>query len=164
MAYFLHCSVKDNKCQIFFSFTYEKTDTTKIIHFYKQTKKGYKTVVFAIDNTADATTLLNDLSLRIKLFDINAVYFSLKKFNLLPNFTILKKQNKITFLDKIKGVFIKSNGKKALLIGGVILLSSKLSFYPIYYIIFGSIMIIFSLILHFFGKQKAPTPKGIDAF
>ena len=153
----------ENNTVIFFNFTYENTDTSKIIHFYKQTKTGYKTVVLSINYTADALTLVNDLSLRIKLFDLNAVYLSLKKLDLLPNSTISKKQNKIAFLDKIKGVFVKSNGKKALMLGGIILLSSKLSFYPIYYIIFGSFLIIFSLTLHFFGKQKAPIPSGIDA-
>jgi hypothetical protein len=142
------------KCQIFFNFTYEKTDTTKIIECYKQTIKGYKTVVLGIDFTPDAIALVNDLSLRIKLFDIKSVYLALKSQELLPKTTIQKKVNKVSFIDKMKGVFIKSNGKKALGIGAIILLSARFSFYPIYYIIFGSLMVIFSIVLRFWGKKE----------
>ena len=148
------------KCQVFSSFAFEKTDTTKIIEFYKQTKKGYKTVVLSIDYTVDAVSLVNDLSLRIKLFDLNAVYLSLKEYNLLPKTTLTKKVNKISFVDKMKGIFIKSNGKKALTLGIIILLSSKFSFYPVYYIIFGGLLIIFSLILRFWGKSPLSPSKA----
>ena len=144
----------EKKCQVFLTFTYEKTDTTKIIKFYKQTKKEYKTVVLGIEFTTDAISLVNDLSLRIKLFDLEKVYLALKEQKLLLKSTIQKKVNVLSFLDKMKGVFQKSNGKKALWLGVIILLSANFSFYPIYYIVFGGGMVIFSIILRFFGKKE----------
>ena len=88
------------------------------------------------------------------------MYLSLKKFNLLPKATLTKTENKMAFIDKMKGVFIKSNGKKALILGVIILLSSKFSFYPVYYIIFGGLLIVLSLVLRFWGKDTLSSSKS----
>ena len=124
----------------------------------------YKTIVISNEYTLEALTSVNDLTLDIKLLNLNAAYLSLKEYDLLPKNSILKKQNKLSFTTKMKGVFVKTNGKKALLLGSVILLSAKISFFPVYYIIFGILMIIFSLVLRFYGKEKEPIPnKGINS-
>ena len=60
------------KCQVFSSFAFEKTDTTKIIEFYKQTKKGYKTVVLSIFSTDS----ICDVKLfSIPLFTVSKIVF-----------------------------------------------------------------------------------------
>ncbi len=151
--------IEENKCQTFLLFNYEKTESNKVIDCYKRTKRGYSTVILSNEYTLDALNLVNDLSLRIKLFDLKSVYVALKSQDLLPKITVPKKVNSVSFIDKMKGVFKKSNGKKALTLGVIIILSARFSFYPIYYIIFGGGLIIFSIILRFWGKKETQPSK-----
>ncbi len=156
--------LKKYSTQVFFNFTLEKTTTTDIIKFYKNTRSGYKTIVIANEFSTESLDLEKDIPSRIKLYNFLDAYLSLKESNLLPKLTIPKSVTVINKKDILKGIFAKTNGKKALMLGVVILLSSRFSFYPIYYIIFGFLMIILSISLRFWGKQKEPTPKGIESF
>ena len=148
--------------QVFFNFTFEKTPTTTVIESYKNTKQGYKTVILANEFSNESIKLEKDLNSKIKLCSLTDVYLSLKKAELLPEITLPKNVIKINKTTRLKGIFTKANSKKALLFGVVILLSSKLTFYPIYYIIFGSLLVILALTLRFYGKVTQAPPVGIE--
>ncbi len=154
--------LKDIKSQVFISFTFEKTTAKDIINFYKNTKKGYKTVVLANDYTEEGKNLLSSFAIRIKLFSLNDVYSSLKKENLLPQITVSKNVSIKNRKEKLKGFFVKSNSKKPLFYGIVILLLAPFSFYPIYYIVFGCLLLTLSVFMRFFAKDSIPTPNGIN--
>ena len=154
--------LKDVKSQVFISFTFEKTTAKEIISFYKNTKKGYKTIILSNDYTDEGKKLLDSFSIRIKLFNLNDVYLSLKSENLLPQLTVPKNVSIKNKKETLKVFFIKSNSKKPLFYGIVILLLAPFSFYPIYYIIFGCLLLTLSVFMRFFAKDTPTVPKGIN--
>ena len=154
--------LKDLKSQVFVSFTFEKTTAKEIIEFYKNTKKGYKTIILSNDYTEEGKKLISSFYIRIKLFNLNDAYLSLKSENLLPPLTVSKnvmvKNKKETF----RLFFVKSNFKKPMFYGIIILCLAPFSFYPIYYIVFGCFLLVLSVFMRFFAKDNLPMPKGIN--
>ncbi|MBO5851949.1 MAG: hypothetical protein J6R29_06420 [Clostridia bacterium] len=142
------------KTYVFPIFTVEKITTKEVINAYKQTKKGYKAKILYNEATSEVLSFCLDLELRIELFDINSVYFALKNQNLLPELKI-KEKSKIKILPLFKNLFKKQKAGKFLLFGIFLLLFSTITFFPLYYIIVGSALIIISIILKFFAPFES---------
>ena len=142
------------KTCIFPIFTIEKITTKEVINAYKQTKKGYKTKILFSTSTSEVLLLSSSLKIRIELHDINSVYSALKSQELLPKLEILGKQ-KIKLKPIIKNLFKKQKAGKFLLFGVLTLLFSTITFFSLYYVIFGAVLIIISIILKFFAPFES---------
>ena len=144
------------KCYAFPIFTVEKLTTIEVIKAYKQTKKGYKTKVLY----STATSEVSLLNLDIELYDITAVYTALKNRELLPKLNV-KKAQKVKILPILKNLFKKQKAGKFLLFGVLTLLFSTITFFPLYYIIIGSSLIVIALVLKFFAPFEKPQNIGL---
>ena len=142
--------ILEQKTCVFPIFTIEKITTKEVINAYKKTKKGYKTKVLYNSATSDVLLLTTNFNMQIELFDINCVYHALKSYNLLPKLEINEK-SKIKIKPIIKNLFKKQKAGKFLLFGILSLLFSTITFFPLYYVLVGAILIIISIILRFFA-------------
>ena len=102
--------------------------------------------------SADAHGLLKEMDVAIK--QRADVFYSLKKANALPQ-TFLGER---VFAKKRKRrsaiYFARSNSKRCLISGALLLLSSLLVPFPLYYRIFGASMMICALLLRLYGTQN----------
>ena len=142
------------KTCVFPIFTMEKLTTKEVINAYKNTKKGYKTKILYNNATSEVLLLSQSLKIRIELFDINSVYFCLKNNELLPSLEIPKKP-KIKLLPIFKNLFKKQKAGKFLLFGVLTLLFSTVTFFPLYYVLFGLLLIIIAIVLKFFAPFES---------
>ncbi len=138
-------------------FDRETVTLIDILNVAKNFNGKLKTVVFGINFEDNLLNFILETGLDITLKSSLELYNLLKEENILPKSITLKKIEKQRLIYVFKEVFTKKQAKRFLITGGIIILASFFSFYPLYYIIFGGTLIITSVILRIFGKDKILT-------
>lgn len=99
--------------------------------------------------TPEAKTLCNDFSVTVK--EGTEVYFLLKEQDRLPEKYICGERKKLPFRDKIRRFVERKNARSFLISGSILLFFSLFSFFPIYYLVSGSLLLISALFIRIFG-------------
>ncbi len=149
--------LEEEKVKITPIFDRETVTLTDILKVAKNFNGKLKTVVFGIAFEDNLINFILETGLDITLKNSLELYNLLKEENMLIKSITLKKIDKKRLISVFKEVFTKKQAKRFLLTGGIIILASFFSFYPLYYIIFGGTLIITSVFLRFFGKDKVLT-------
>lgn len=111
-----------------------------------------KIIFIALDYTAEAKKLAN--SFNLTLLDLPKLYDFLKKYNALPESFVQPPNTKQKFVQKLQQQLSKKVAKGYLFSGCFLLLFSLITIFPLYYIIFGSILLSIAVFLRFFGKSE----------
>ncbi len=146
--------LKDENSKIFPIIKPEEVSLSDIVKVYNIDKNNYKSIIIGTKFNENAEVFIEELSLNITLFKTEELYSLLKEQNLLPKDLQLKSVKKKRLINIFKGIFIKKHAKRFLFSGVIIIFTSFFSFYPLYYIIVGGILMITSVILRLFGKNQ----------
>lgn len=146
--------IKEDKQAVFPLFSLEKTPAKEVIKAYKLTPETYTTVIMSGGVTSETENFLNAMKLRIKVLNIFNVYDMLLSADMLPERVLIPKIKPKKRGEVIKKIFSREKSPKFLLAGTVILLSSVFSYYPVYYIIFGAVLLAIAAALRFFAAEK----------
>ncbi len=111
-----------------------------------------KIIFIALDFTAEAKKLAD--SFHLTLYDLPKIYKFLKKYNTIPTNFVEPPHTKKKFFQNIQLRFSKKSAKSYLFSGSFLLLFSLITIFPLYYIIFGSILLLIAVFIHFFGKSE----------
>ena len=111
-----------------------------------------KIIFLGLDFTAEAKKLAN--SFNLKLFNLIKIYDFLKEYNALPDKFVEAPNQKKKFLQNVQLRFSKKAAKGYLFSGSFLLLFSMITIFPLYYIVFGSILLAVAVFLRFFGKSE----------
>lgn len=87
----------------------------------------------------------------IKVTDGTQIYAKLKAENALPEKYVCGERQKNTFRRRLKICFRKSNSRSFFLSGTALLLLSFFAFFPLYYLISGSLLLLAALFIRIFG-------------
>lgn len=110
-----------------------------------------KKVIYCVNPSPEAALLAKNFNIDLK--GINEVYSLLKEHALLPEKYVYEDPPKVRFLTRLHSHFTRKLCAPLFWSGLALLLLSFITFFPLYYIISGSIMIILSLAALIFGKR-----------
>ncbi len=137
----------------FINFSYDSITAGGVTNAYKQTPKGKNLVYLGVSFTPEATDFANGFSGRIRVIPLSEFFVILKETNTLPEGGILPKENKISFFELLKASFSREKAKKFALYGAFLLAMSRFVFFPVWYIISGSIFLIYAITIKFFAPK-----------
>ena len=89
----------------------------------------------------------------MKLAPLSEFFPLLKKALTLPEGGVLPNKKKAGFFNLLKATFIKGKAKTLALYGSFLLIMSRFVFFPIWYIISGSIFLIYAITIKFFAPK-----------
>ncbi len=144
--------LKNNNQKILFAplFNTEKIKNTNLAQLYAIAKEKNCSILIISGIQADEE--VKNLSLKIKnikieIWDCFTTYNKLiKDKNLLPDETVDTSISKLNIKQILKYAFDRKRMKNYLLFGLILIISSFFVYYKIYYLIFGTIMIIIALL------------------
>ena len=136
-------------------FTYDKISAGNVASAYKKTPKSKNLVYVAIDFSSDAITFAKSFYAKIKLLTLSEIFPVLKKSNTLPSGGFIPKEQKPSFLSLLKETFQRQKAKTFALYGAFMLIMSRFVFFPVWYIVVGSLFLIYAIIIKFFAPKPA---------
>lgn len=155
--------LEEKKAQIFAIIKIENITTADILQKYKQSKKNYKTIIFGINFDDNAINLFSEMAIRIDYIKTSEAFNSLNSLEMLPDLLqISENSKKIQIKNLVKNVFTKKNAKRFLITGVFFTIFSFFTIYPVYYLIFGTILMITAVILRLYGKNKNGKIVGLE--
>lgn len=139
---------------IYCKFTYDKINVSSVISAYKISPKGKNLVYLGVEFSPECVDFVTGFIKRIKLIKLSEVFPLMKETNTIPQGGFLPLKKKIGFFTLIKQSFSKKKAKGYALYGIALLIMSNFVFFPLWYIISGSILLLYAITIKFF----APTP------
>ncbi len=130
-----------DNCVYFFDFQMRplcEDDVAKVIKFKTEQKK----ILFCCRLSPEAAALAENFLIETR--QINEVYNLLKEHELLPEKYIYEDAKKISVLSKIKARFSRKICAPLFWSGAALMFLSYFTFFPIYYIVSGGIMLVLS--------------------
>ena len=139
--------LEDKNIEIFPIIKPENITITDIIWAHKQTTKGAKTLIIGVLFNIEILDFINQLNLNITVMETKELYSLLEEKNQLPEIEILPVKNNKKLTLYVKNIFTKKQAKRFLFSGIILTLLSFFSFYPLYYIIFGGLLMTAGVLL-----------------
>ncbi|MBQ7373188.1 MAG: hypothetical protein IJW64_01320 [Clostridia bacterium] len=136
-------------------FSYDKITAGNLANAYKKTPKSKNLVFIAITFSDDALAFASGFFTRIKLLTLSEIFPFLQKANTLPNGGFIPKEQKTSFLNLLKQTFQRQKAKTFALYGSFLLIMSRFVFFPTWYVICGSIFLIYAITIKFFAPKPA---------
>ena len=127
----------------FFNFKMQPLTEDDVARVIKYRFDGKKRIYCAKISPEAAALAANFL---IELTDIDGVYYALKEKELLPEKYVYEGAQKVKFFQKVKSRFNRRLAAPLFWSGAGLLALSYFTFFPIYYIVSGSIMLILSAV------------------
>ena len=144
----------EEKYELFTLISPEPINSLNLLEVYNKTQKEYTPVVLCIELSKSAEEFINKTLLNIKQYKTNVFYEHLKKENLLPSLISLKNKSTKNFKLLFSKLYNRKNAKKFLFTGVILIIMSFFTFYPIYYIVLGSTLMILAVVIRLFAKAN----------
>lgn len=148
-----HLFLPDKNQALFFVFSFDGVKKVDVVKAFNKLKENQTALIYAIDFLAETENFAKRFNGRIILQNGNTVYNLLKETNLLPKKSTPLSQEK-TKKASLGNFLERKNSTRYFLFGGLFLLLSFIVPFKIYYIVIGSLLMIFALVLKFFIKDK----------
>ncbi|MBP5193482.1 MAG: hypothetical protein J6126_01990 [Clostridia bacterium] len=145
--------LKKQNAELTFYFTFSDTYGGRIIDFYKQSEKGRGVVVLGREFGEEARSLAVRFGGRITLIDGATLFLFMKRFECFPPLKPELKSPRRRFTLP-REIFGKKRARQYFLYGVVMEFFSLFVFWPIYYLAFGTALILLSLFCFFFGAKE----------
>ena len=145
----------ETNTELRYYFTFSETYEGRIVEFYKLAGKGRKILVIGREFGEKAFKLTSRFAGRITLLDGAHLYLAMKKYDCFPESEELLKTEKPK-LNLPRALFSKKRARQYLLYGITMEFFSFIVFYPLYYLFFGTALVLFSIICYFFGIENEP--------
>lgn len=139
---------------VFILFKFEPITKDELCSFYKKTENNAKTLIFCSELSEQSKIFANDFSERIIIQNAENLFLLMKKVNCFPDVSKIPEKEKVKFLETVKSFLIKENGKRFIWYGITLLIISLFTYYPVFYLLIGTILCVLGLIGRFFGKKE----------
>ncbi len=136
-------------------FKFEELCESDIAKVFSHKKEKHQSIILCDRITKSANILANQLN--IIVYEKKDVFQLFENSTILPNKTILNSNTKINFKLLLKGAISKKRCKNYFIAASVLLLSSFLVPYRIYYLVFATILYVLSLVCLFPFSFSVPT-------
>lgn len=143
------------KYDVFILFKFEPITKDELCDFYKRTDKNAKTLIFCSELSDQSKNFAQDFNERIILQSAENLFALMKKVSFYPDVSKVPEKEKIKFSEILKSFLIKDNGKRFIGYGITLLIISLFAYFPIFYLLTGTILCVFGLIGRFWGKIKS---------
>ncbi len=140
---------------LFLCFDFEPLKKSEIVKIFNLLNKNEKALIFTNVLTTETKSFALRFDNRIIAIGIEGVYDFLKETSSLPSFPEVQKKNKLKRL--FTGLFTKKRATKFFLLGLTFLFLSLFSYVKIYYIIFGTVLMVLSIVSKSFGIAEIDT-------
>ena len=137
----------------FVRFSYDPITTDGIIKAYKKTPKSKNLIYVAINFSNEASTFADGFFNKIRLVPLSQFFPFMKTAGTIPNGGFIPTIKKIGLVNLLKGTFNKSKSKTIALYGSFLLIMSRFVFFPIWYIISGSLFLLYAITAKFFAPK-----------
>lgn len=137
----------------FVKFNYDSVSVNGIVEAYKKTPKGKNLVYLGVNFSSETLTFVDGFGSRIKLVALSEFFPLLKKAQTLPIGGFLPNKKKTTLLQLLRATFSKGKVKTFATYGSFLLIMSRFVFFPIWYIISGSVFLIYAITIKFFAPK-----------
>ena len=137
----------------FVKFNYDPISVNGVVDAYKKTPKGKNLVFLGVNFSIEATAFVDGFGSRIKLVALSEFFPLLKKVQTLPEGGFLPSRKKTSFLNLLKATFSKGKAKTFATYGSFLLIMSRFVFFPVWYIISGSLFLIYAITIKFFAPK-----------
>lgn len=134
----------------FVRFRFEKVTADELSPFIRA--EGAKKAVFAGAFTEEAKKLAE--AFELELFDADRVYDLVKEGGRMPQKLISPPEKRNGAKEKFRFRIRRSAWKGYLLSGGMLLLFSLVTVFPVYYVVSGSVLLTIAVLVRFFGKKE----------
>ena len=134
-------------------FTYNKITVGEVAHAYKLAPKSKTLVFVAIAFESEALTFASSFFTKITLLSLNEIFPILKKANTLPSGGFIPKEHKTSIINLLKQTFQRQKAKTFAFYGAFMLIMSRFVFFPVWYIISGSLFLIYAITIKFFAPK-----------
>ena len=134
-------------------FTVEPISADDILTIYKSLPSGKKLLFFGNEFSEKAQALPEFTDSQISIKGIDEVYKLLKDTDSLPAESALPKRKKNKIKTLLKGTFNKKKAGGFALYGSSLLLLSRFVFYPLWYILSGTLFLIYAITIKFFAAS-----------
>lgn len=139
---------------VFILFKFEPITKDELCCFYKQSNKDTKTLVFCSELSEQSKIFSQDFKERIVLQTAENLFLLMKKVSFYPDISKIPEKEKVKFSEMLKSFLVKENGKRFIWYGVTLLIISLFAYFPLFYLLVGTILCILGLIGRFFGKNK----------
>ena len=151
-TYAVNNRLEDENCAYFLYFTLSPLSPDDVAQCIKCGTQKSK-VILCCKAGEDSAELARDFNVSIK--QIGEIYAALKDKNLLPEKYICGEIKKVGIWEKIKKRFNRKLCPSLFFCGFTLLFFSFFTFYRIYYIVFGGLLITLSAVCLLFGQSKS---------
>jgi len=146
--------LENEKVYLFFVFKFSLISQDDIISLYKAVPNGFTTAIICSPLAEDASLLCSLLEKKINIVKEETLFNYLKENNLLLDKYLLDLVPKKTkFVILLKESFNRKKSTHFFYVGTIMLVFSLFVFYPIYYLIMGTLFCIYGLLCLFYGKK-----------
>lgn len=135
-------------------FCYGQIGLDEIVKAYKKTPKSKNLIFIGTAFTTESQDFVLGFEKRICLVPLSEFFALMKQTDNLPEGGFIPKKKKVGFLTLLKGTFKKEKAKTYALYGGFLLIMSRFVFYPLWYIISGSVFLIYAITIKFFAHSQ----------
>ena len=147
--------VKDTPFALFPIFTFDGVKKSDIVRVFNSIKKEQTAYILSDSFTVEVKDFAERFDGRVKTVDGNNVYKLLKEKNIFPQIKHAFPEKKKLSLSSLKNLLEKKKAKNFLVLGLLFIATSYFMPLKTYYIICGTVFLIFSLILRLYGKTNA---------
>lgn len=141
--------LSESKTTIYLLFRMQPISADAIAEKLRITPTEKQFGVFCNRLSEEATTLCDEFD--IKVTQIETLYRELKERNLLPATYICGEKKRRGTKEKLKTSFSKKNSRSFFVSGAALAILSFFSFFPVYYVICASVLLLLSLFIRIFG-------------
>lgn len=143
-------TVVSEKGRGFLRFRFEKVTADDLSPIIRA--EGAKKAVFAGGFTEEAVRLARAFG--VELFDAEKVYALVKAGGKMPETLIAPPEKRGGVKEKIKFRFRRGAWRGYLFSGASLLLFSQLTVFPLYYVVFGGVLLAVAVLVRFFGRKE----------
>lgn len=146
--------IKNTDCAVFPYFSFDAIRKSDIVKVFNSISKTQKAIILSESFSEEIKSFADRFDGRISTVDGNELFIKLKEKEFLPTEKLTFPEKKAYSFSLLKNLLKKKKAKNFLLFGFIFILMSYFAPFKTYYIVSGSLFLIYSLILRLYGQKE----------
>ena len=142
----------DSKALVLLEFRFDGFSKADVVRAYNKIDKNEKVYILSNNFSQEIRDFAERFNKKVVLISNKNVYNFLVKADSLPKITLVLEKAKTPIKLILKEFFTKKRARGYFAVGLVTLLFSLVVPFKVYYVVFGSILLLISLVCRFYGK------------
>ena len=146
--------IKNTDYAVFSFFSFDAIKKSDIVKVFNSISKSQKAIILSENFSEEIKNFADRFDGRISTVDGNELFIKLKEKEFLPKEKLSFPEKKPFDFSPLQNLLKKKKAKNFLLFGFLFILMSYFAPFKTYYIVSGSLFLIYSLILRIYGKKE----------